>query len=330
MKRANHLMSRIADPDNLRLAFWKAQRGKHGKREVEHFRKNLDARLLLLRRQIQTARIDVGHYHYFTIYDPKERVICAASFPERVLHHALMNVCHEVFENFQIWDSYATRLGKGTYAALYRAYAFQKRYRWFLKLDVRKYFDSIDHVVLQKLLQRRFKERRLLSVFEQIISSYETAPGKGVPIGNLTSQYFANYYLAYADRLVKEQLKVRAYVRYMDDMVLWGDDKALLKEAGRALQQFLRDVLQVELKVWCLNKSIHGLNFVGYRLFPDDIKLNNRSKRRFIQKMKTYWQKAESGVWTQKEYQNHILPVLAFAEHASTRALRKKVIENIG
>lgn len=323
-------MQEIADSDNLRLAFWKAQRGKAGKEEVEVYRRDLDINLILLREQLLEGKIDVGHYHYFTIYDPKERIICAASFPERVVHHALMNVCHDIFEDYQIYDSYATRVDKGTYAALYRAAYFQKKYRWFLKLDVRKYFDSIDHEVLLALLYRRFKDKKLLSVFMQIIDSYEVGPGKGVPIGNLTSQYFANYYLAYADRLVKEELKIPAYVRYMDDMVLWHNDKEVLKRIGKTLQSYLKDSLQLSLKEWCLNKTQYGLNFVGYRVFPDVIRLNNRSKKRFENKMKLYWNKMESGEWSQKKYQDHVLPLLAFAGHASTEALRQKIIKEIG
>jgi len=206
----------------------------------------------------------------------------------------------------------------------------KKKYQWFLKLDVRKYFDSIDQKVLLELLHRRFKEKRLLAIFGQIIHSYEVSQGKGVPIGNLTSQYFANYYLAYADRLVKEVLKIPAYVRYMDDMVLWHNDKDALKKAGKALQLFLKNTLQLTLKEWCLNRVQHGLSFVGYRVFPDVIRLNNRSKRRFISKMKAYWYKVESGEWSQKEYQNHVLPLLAFADHAETKALRKKIVKEIG
>lgn len=330
MKRASHLIAKIAEIDNLYLAFWKARKGKDGQLVVEEYRKDLQANLLLLRTQLLQFEVNVGHYHYFTIYDPKERIICAASFHERVLHHALMNICHPIFEDFQISDSYATRIDKGTYAALHRAEYFQKKYKWFLKLDVRKYFDSIDQQVLLGLLERRFKEKGLQSIFKQIISSYAVDVGKGVPIGNLTSQYFANYYLAYADRLVKERLKIPAYVRYMDDMVLWHNDKAVLKKAGKALAFFLKDELKLDLKVWNLNYTEQGLSFVGYRVFPGVTRLNKRSKARFARKMKSYWYKLEMGIWSQEEYQNHVLPLLAFASHASTEVLRRKIIKKMG
>ena len=191
MKRENNLIEKITEPDNLRLAFWKARKAKEGKMEVTEFRKELDKKLLTLQEELLSGNVQVGNYHYFTIFDPKERLICAASFKERVLHHAIMNICHVNFEKFQIFDSYASRLGKGTYAALERAKFFQVKYKWFLKLDVRKYFDTIDHCILKQLLAKRFKDLSLLNVFFNIIDSYETSTGKGLPIGNLTSHAFA-------------------------------------------------------------------------------------------------------------------------------------------
>ncbi|MFT6321397.1 MAG: retron-type reverse transcriptase [Granulosicoccus sp.] len=330
MKRAGNLIAKIVEPDNLRLAFWKARKGKDGKLEVETYRKQLDENLLLLREQILSGNVAVGNYHYFTIYDPKERVICAASFPERVLHHALMNICHDVFENYQIYDSYATRKDKGTYAALHRAEFFQKKYHWFLKLDVRKYFDSIDHSILLRFLERRFKDQKLLSIFETIISSYHVEPGKGVPIGNLTSQYFANFYLAFADRFVKGVLKIPAYVRYMDDMVLWHHDKEKLIEAGTEIKNFLKVELELNLKIFFLNKNTHGLAFIGYRLFCNCTKLSIRSKKRFKEKMSLYYDKLEKGDWTEEDFQRHVLPLIAFTRYASAVNFRKKILEKNG
>ena len=158
-KRIGFLINDIADPDNLRLANWKSRKAKDDKPEVIEYQKNLDANLLSLRNDLLNGSVEVGNYHYFTIYDPKERVICAAPFGQRVLHHAIMNVCHPVFERFQIYDSYATRLGKGQYAALERAKVYSHKYQWFCKLDVRKYFDSIDHDVLYTLLNTKLKIR---------------------------------------------------------------------------------------------------------------------------------------------------------------------------
>ncbi len=149
MKRQGYLIERIAAIENLELAFYKAQKGKIAKASVQAFRKNLRENLMVLQAQILSGEVEVGGYHYFTIYDPKKRQICAAPFGQRVLHHALMNVCHPFFEKVQISDSYASRIGKGTYSALEKAKRNGRRFPWFLKLDVRKYFDSIHHGVLR-------------------------------------------------------------------------------------------------------------------------------------------------------------------------------------
>ncbi|MCK5822918.1 MAG: RNA-directed DNA polymerase [Bacteroidales bacterium] len=325
MKRAGNLIHKIADSDNLRLAFYKARKGKDAKQEIIEYSNNLDENLLSLQSQILSANVRVGNYHFFTIYDPKERQICAASFSERVLHHAIMNVCHPVFEQQQIFDSYATRINKGTYAALHRAEYFQNKYQWFLKLDIRKYFGSIDHNILFILLQQKFKDHQLLQIFKQIIGSYETEQNKGLPIGNLTSQYFANYYLSFADRFIKQELKIPAYVRYMDDMVLWSNSKDHLLKAGKVTTMFLSEKLALKLKTYDLNINTHGITFLGYRIFKDKIRLSARSKKRFITKTKQYENKLKNNEWTQNEYQKHILPLLAYTNYAETKGLRENL-----
>jgi retron-type reverse transcriptase len=218
MMRVGYLTDRIADLENLRLAFWKAKKKKAGSADVGAFAAGLDKNLLSLSNEISNGIVSVGEYSYFKVYDPKERLICAASFRERVLHHAIMNVCDPIFERFQIHDSYATRRGKGQFAALERVKSWIRSGEWFCKLDARKYFDSISHEILYKQLSDRFKDRRLLDIFKQIIDSYSVSPGRGVPIGNLTSQYFANFYLAHFDHFAKEGLKIRNYARHAEPL----------------------------------------------------------------------------------------------------------------
>lgn len=329
MKRAGHLIEKIADLENLQLAYYKAQKGKADKREVIEYAKRLQANLHNLQAQILSGEVETGNYHFFTIYDPKKRLICAAPFGQRVLHHALMNVCHPFFEKVQIFDSYATRLEKGTYAALERAERFNQQYKWFLKLDFRKYFDSLDHTVLKEQLHVLFKDRRLLNIFERIIDSYAVKANQGVPIGNLTSQYFANHYLAAADHCVKEVLQIKAFVRYMDDSVLWHGSKEILLNAGLKLNQYATAALKLSLKPFCLNQNSHGLPFLGYLLYPDRTRLAQRSRRRFIQKLRLYADHLISGVWTQKEYQDHVLPLIAFTEHAEAKEFRKTIMASL-
>jgi RNA-directed DNA polymerase len=329
MKRQGHLIEKIADIENLQSAYYKAQKGKAEKIEVFEYGKGLQDNLQNLQYQILSGNVEAGNYRYFTIYDPKKRIICAAPFGQRVLHHALMNVCHPFFEKAQIFDSYASRPEKGTYAALERAKSFNRRYKWFLKLDYRKYFDSLDHTIIKKQLNRLFKDMGLLKIFESIIDSYCVIQNKGVPIGNLTSQYLANHYLAQADHYVKEKLKIRAYVRYMDDMVLWHDNKKILIKAGKSLKIYSENELKLTLKPFCLNQNSHGLPFLGYLLYPDNTRLAYRSRTRFIRKLRIYENNLTSGTWTQKEYQNHVLPLIAFTKYAHAKELRKKIMKNI-
>lgn len=319
MKRVGNLIPQIACFDNLMLAHYKAKKGKESKPPIRAFSKNLHHNLKQLQAQILSGQVQVGNYHYFTVYDPKERIICAAAYSERVLHHALMNICHPIFEKFQIKDSYATRLQKGTFKAIERAHAFQKQYSHYCKFDIRKYFDSIDHNNLLTMLQNRFKDAALLNIFEVIIRSYQVSPGKGIPIGNLTSQYFANHYLAHLDHFVKDQLQAKAYVRYMDDFVIWHHSAIQLKHLANQIEQFIQTKLQLALKTNHTDMTKHGLTFLGFRLFPNKILLSRRSKKRYVQKNRILGCLLADKQISQKLYQIRVTALLAFVRKAYSK-----------
>ena len=327
MKRIGYLLEQIADPENLRIAFWRASKGKTHKLEVLEFQKNFEKNIQNLRNQLLETNLDIGYYNIFTIYEPKERIICAASFPERVLHYAIINVCYIYFEKFQIYDSYATRINKGTFAALDRAKLFTKNKKYFLKLDVRKYFNSISHSILFLLLKHKFKDKKLMEVFAQIIGSYSISKSKGLPIGNLTSQYFANYYLAFLDHFIKEILHVKCYVRYMDDMVLWSNEKATLKDILIKIRYYLNDKLDLSLKQELINSTEKGLPFLGFILRPTGVRISSAGKRRFIKKYRDYENKLLNNEWSDEQYQSHILPLLDFVKKADTYHFRKILFE---
>ena len=327
MKRAGNLIERITNIDNLYLAFYKAQRGKSAKDEALKYRENLHENIKILQSQIQADKVDVGNYHYFTIFDPKVRLICAAAFSERVLHHALMNVCHSYFEKNMIFDTYATRLNKGTYKALDKACKGMKQYQYVAKLDVRKYFDHISHEILKHKLKRIFKDEILLKILSQIIDSYSIEKNQGLPIGNLSSQYFANFYLSSIDHYAKEILQIPMYIRYMDDILLFSNEKQILKKNIDILENKMQIELHLSLKLAVIHHCTKGISFLGYHLFPNKILLHRNSKKRFLQKMKQYNQKLKNQQWSEKEYQNHITPLLAFVKKAYTKILRKKYCE---
>lgn len=329
MKRAGSLMPRIVEVDNLLKAYYKACRGKRCKKTVITFSDNLYENILSLRDKLVSGTFEVGHYHYFKVYDPKERVICAASFEERVVHHAIMNICHEYFERHLIYDTYATRKGKGIYAAIDKARKGMKTAGYLAKLDVRKYFDSISHAVLKTKLERLFKDKELLRLLFKIIDSYSTSEDRGIPIGNLTSQYFANYYLSFLDHYAKEVLKIPVYVRYMDDILVFGKDKNEVKENVRKIKEYVSGELALQLKPEVFVSTDSGVSFLGYSLFKNKILLNRRSKIRFKRKVKKYSDLYDIGEWGDNDYIAHITPLLSFAEKAYTKSLRSRLCEKI-
>lgn len=326
MKRAGNLIEGIAGLENLYLAFWKAKKGKSYSKSVLRYQEKLDENLLILQGEIISGKASVGSYRYFKIYEPKERQICASAFGEQVLHHAMMNVCHPYFEKVQVFDSYASRKGKGVHAALERAKYFTQKYSFFLKLDVRKFFDSIHHEVLKKQIRSLIKDKGVIGVFDQIIDSYQSSPVRGVPIGNLSSQYFANHYLSGLDHFIKETLKIKGYVRYMDDMILWENDKSILKEAKIAIEEYVNTMLKCDLKPILLNTVTRGLPFLGYMIRPNSVKLLQKSKIRFIRKLTFASRQLEKGILSQKEFQNKVLPLISYTSYSDAINFRKSVL----
>ncbi|MBQ9077421.1 MAG: reverse transcriptase [Muribaculaceae bacterium] len=326
MKRTGNLIERIADCDNLHLAFIKSCRGKQCKAEVIRFRERYDDNIRSIRDALLAGNVAVGDYNYFTIHDPKERLICAASFRERVLHHAIMNVCHDIFDRSLIYDTYATRRGKGVYAALDRAVKGASRYRYMVKLDYRKYFDSIDHEILKRQLSRLFKDKGLLTLLASVVDSYSTVPGKGVPIGNLTSQYFANHYLSGLDHRMKECVRVPVYIRYMDDVLMMDDDRMRLRDAVGEMTGYSETELSLRLKTPVYRCCDNGMPFLGYVVRPHCLTLSGRSKRRFRKKIESCRVKYETGELGEGEYASHLLPLLAFVRHARCRKFRETCI----
>jgi len=335
MKRIGNLFDAVVEPENLRLAFWKASRGKQDRPDQRAYAARLEEEIAALRLGLLQGDYPVGDYTRLTVYDPKERVICAAAFRERVLHHALVNVCEPLVDCWLVFDCYACRVGKGQARAVRRAQAFAGGYPWFLKADIRKFFDSVPHDGLKSLLRRKFKDGRLLGWFDRIIGTYETQPGRGLPIGNLTSQHFANLYLDALDRFVKETLRVKGYVRYMDDFVLWSGEKDELKAARERIAAFVAERLGLVLKAESyLNRTRHGMDFQGMRVFPDVVRLNRRSKERFAEKARRYGWLLAQGRWTERTYQERMTALTAFAQQADSLAWRKsffrKPAPNVG
>lgn len=317
MKRVGYLFDSVLDRDNLLLAYSKACRGKALRPDRLAFAERLEENLTALREGLADGTYPIGNYRRFTIFDPKEREICAASFSERVLQHALMNVCEPFFDRWMIDDTYASRKGKGQVKAVRRAQHFARQHRWFLKCDFRKYFDSLPHEGLRRMLARKFKDPHLLRWFDKLLDAYEVTTGKGLPIGNLTSQHLANLYLDPLDRLYAP------YVRYMDDFVLWHDDKDELKRRRDRIIAFCEVELGLVLKPPFINRTSVGMDFLGMRVYPDRVDLNRNSCRRYVSKLKVV---LSSGL-TEAAVQEKLTALTAFVAQADSKDWRKSLFD---
>ena len=329
MKRHGHLFEQIATFDNLLLAARKALRGKKDKRPVAAFYFHLEPELLRLQEELLEGTYVSRPYRSFMVYEPKPRKICAADIRDRVVHHAICNVLEPIFEAFSIYDSYACRKGKGTHRAIRRAQAFSRRSRYFLKLDVEKCFETVDHGRLKDLLARKFKDKRLLTLLGQIIDHPipDGESGKGLPIGNLTSQYFANFYLGHLDHFVKDDLGVRFYLRYMDDMLLFGDNKAGLYSCLSKVRRFLRDRLLLHLKenAILLAPVAQGIPFLGFRVFSGLIRVQRSGWIRFVRKMRDRERAYLDGQMDEGTFVQSVQSLLGHIRHANTYHLRRNL-----
>lgn len=321
MKRIPIRLEEIADLSNLAKAAFAAAAGKRTRTEVRHFFQDLDSNLSALSRDILTHAVEVGRSRRFQIRDPKSRTIHAPCFRERVLHHAIMQHVGPVLDRLLVSDTFACRAGFGGLAAVRRCQQHIRRFPWYAKMDVRAYFASIDHDVLMELLTHRLKGRDALALLFRIINAHQDSPGRGLPIGALTSQCFANFYLAGLDRFLLQHPSVRGMVRYMDDFVLWTDDRAAVCSVAEEAENMLRDQLKLTTKGHSqFNRSVSGVTFCGFRVFPGIMRLTARRKRRFRHCL-AFWEKE----WRHKrigalELQHGADAAFGIIRHADTQS----------
>lgn len=273
----------VADHENLAEATFRAARGKRHRGEVVAFLSRLDQNLEDLHREILSGTIPVGRGRRFRIRDPKPRQIYAPCFRERVMHHALMRPIGPVLDRALIDDSYACRAGKGALAAVLRAQEHSRRFPWYVKMDIRAYFASIDHLRLESRLRARLKGEDVLRLIHRIVAAHEDAPGKGLPIGALTSQILANDYLDPLDRFLLETCKVAGLVRYMDDFAFWTRTRAEAIRIRDEVKTFLaRQLLLTAKEPIAMNRSERGVTICGFRVRPGTIRLSQRRRRRYL------------------------------------------------
>ena len=329
MKRYGGLFEKIIETQNLYLAAKKAFRGKKFKQTTALFYFNFENEILNLQRRLSDGSYHPSPYKIFKIYEPKERNICCAEFQDRVVHHAIINILEPIFERRLINETYACRAGKGTHIALKKSQHLVRKYKYYLKGDIKKYFESIDHQALKALIRRMFKDKRLINLLDKIVSHQPpyTETGKGLPIGNLTSQHLANVYLGELDLFVKHKLRCKGYIRYMDDFILFSDDKKELGIFLKRIRHFLLGTLNLEIKERIVRVSSvnEGLPFLGYRVFRGLIRLQRANLVRFRRKLVKLEERYMKGKIKQEDLTNSVRSVVAHVSHGNTRNLRSTI-----
>jgi len=279
---------------------------------------------------MQNGNWQPSEYRIFEVREPKPRRINATDFRDRVVHHAICNILEPIFERRLIYDSWACRLNKGTHAAVKRAQQFARQYPYFLKTDIRRYFQSVDHQILKQLLQRIIKDARLLSLLNRIIEHPVPGnlAGKGLPIGNLTSQHFANLYLGELDHELKDRQSIKAYLRYMDDMLLFAHNKDELHQMLQHLEIFISERLTLSLKptATLLAPVSEGIPFLGFRIFPQLIRLNRQSLRRFRRRLRKLERAYQCGTISIESLTASVQSMIAHIRHANTRRLQQSLL----
>lgn len=330
MKRYGHLYGQVASFKNLLDAAGKAQRGKRFKESTAVFNLSLENELLELQSELRGKTYRIGKYKRFFIYDPKKRLISALPYRDRVVQHALCNVIEPIFDNGLIYDTYACRENKGSHKAVNRFAEYCRRNKYALKCDIKSYFASIDHEILSGMIERKIKDPDVLWLIKLIIDS---TPSPGIPIGNLASQIFANLYLNDLDHYLKETLKCRNYIRYMDDLVVFSEDKDTLSMVKDAIKQNLKR-LKLELhpdksQIYITTK---GIKFLGYKIYPTHRLVITQNIRRFRHRVKKYFGLLESGQITMTKIIRSVQSWLGYAIHADTFKLRRNILSefNLG
>ena len=280
---------------NLFDAWNEFKRGKRKKKDVSQFELYLEENLFKLHNELRSKTYKHNSYEDFYVCDPKRRHIHKACVRDRVMHQALFRVLYKAFDKHFIYDSYSSRNDKGTHRGISRLNdAIRKVSKnwnktvWVLKCDVRKFFDSIDHDILSELIIQKVDDEDILWLIDIIFTSFEKEKGKGLPLGNVTSQLFANIYLNELDQFAKHTLKARYYFRYCDDFVIVHNDRIFLENVIKRIERFLKNNLQLELhpnKVK-IRKASQGVDFLGYVILPHAIVLRTKTKRRILRKIK--------------------------------------------
>lgn len=325
--------------ENLYQAHKMARRGKQTKKEVIFYEMRLSENLEKLQYHLKNHTYQIRGYRKFLIHDPKKREIQALSYGDRIVQHSLCdNVLGPYLEKHLIYDNSACRKGKGTHFAIDRLTAFlRKHYRqygtdgYILKCDVKKYFNSVDHVILKEKISRMALSEDVRWLLKMIVDSYEYQPGKGLPMGNQTSQWFALYYLDCLDRLIKEKLGIRYYSRYMDDMILIHPDRTYLKKCLKEMKEYLETELKLEFNEKTQIHAIRqGVDYLGFHFYLTETgkvirKLRQSGKKRLKRRLRHYRHAYAVGKIELEAVSRSVASYKGHLKHAHTYRLQKNI-----
>jgi len=325
--------------DNLYLAYERARKHKTLKPYIIEFEKELEQNLRQLQQELITKTYNPRPLETFILRDPKTRKISKSNFRDRVIHHAICNIIEPIFDKTFIHDSYANRIGKGTLKSIERFDAFKRKVSknnhkkcYFLKADIKHYFDNVNHQILIALIKRKIHDEDIIWLIKQILQNYKLdIEGKGMPLGNLTSQFFANIYLNELDQYVKHQLKAKYYIRYVDDFIILENSINTLIEYRLAIESFLKKRLDLSLhpdksKILQLDK---GANFLGFRIFYNHKLIRKKNIKKFDRKFYLLKKDYEHNIVTREKAIEKFEGWLTYINHADTYKYRRHLARQL-
>lgn len=317
MKRINKLFDKIISIENLTQAEIKARKGKSKQYGVSVFDKSPKENISMLHQMLLKKQYKTSEYTTFKIFEPKERVVFRLPyFPDRITHHAIMNILEPIFTKLFTADTYSCIKGRGIHGAannLKKSLKDIENTKYCLKLDIVKFYPNVDHEVLKELLIKKFKDQDLLWLMDEIIDSAD-----GLPIGNYLSQYFANFYLTYFDHWIKETMQVKYYFRYADDIIILSNNKPHLHQLLFEIKEYLNNNLKLIVKdnYQIFPVESRGIDFVGYVFYHTHIRLRKSIKKRFAKAVSKTKNKATIASYN------------GWAKHCNSKHLLKKLVPN--
>ena len=343
----NNLYKKLCSYENLMLAFRKAKKGKSKMYYVINFEQDLDNNIKLLQKELIEDTYQPSQLKKFIVRDPKTRTIHASIFKDRIVHHAIVNLLNPIYEKVFIYDSFASRKNKGNQEGILRFESFVNKVSrngrliknpydsnsiqgYVLKCDIRKYFDSINHEILIEIIRNKISDEKVISLIQKILDNLNKEDGKGLPLGNYTSQFFANVYLNQLDYFVKHELKAKYYIRYVDDFVILHRSKKRLEYLRKRISEFLIS-LKLELhpektKIYPLR---NGITFLGYRIFYNNRLLTRRNIKHFKKKLEGNIQLFNEGLISEEQLNCRVQGWRGYAQFGDTFNLQQKLFSKL-